>query len=167
MVNIQDLVLVAGAFAIRAAAPATWRRDLELVLTRPIVTQWLDEARELYPTDAFSKRGIRYLERLLTALTPTETALLPNYPNPFNPETWIPYRLASDADVQISIYDTNGVLVRRLDVGHQPAGFYTDRERSAYWDGRNESTESVASGIYFCQLRTRDFSQTRRMIVVK
>ena len=82
-----------------------------------------------------------------------ETHLLPNYPNPFNPETWIPYQLASAADVKLTIYDMKGELVRRLDLGYQPAGYYTDRAKAAYWDGRNESGESVASGIYFYQLR--------------
>ena len=79
--------------------------------------------------------------------------LLPNYPNPFNPETWIPYRLANAADVILTIYDTKGTMVRRLDLGYQPAGSYTARNRAAYWDGRNENGESVASGIYFYQFR--------------
>ena len=93
--------------------------------------------------------------------------LLPNFPNPFNPETWIPYHLASDADVHISIYDAKGALVRQLNLGHQPAGFYTGREHAAYWDGCNENAESVVSGIYFYQLRAGDYSQMRRMVVVK
>ena len=107
------------------------------------------------------------MESLLAALTPIETALLPNYPNPFNPETWIPYRLADDADVQISIYDGRGILVRQLDVGRQPAGHYIDRGRAAYWDGRNEHAETVASGVYFYQLSTSDYAHMRRMVVVK
>ena len=93
--------------------------------------------------------------------------LLPNYPNPFNPETWMPYRLATDGDVQISIYDSKGALVRRLNPGHQLAGYYTDRGHAAYWDGRSENAESVASGIYFYQLRAGNYSQVRRMVVVK
>ena len=76
------------------------------------------------------------------------TALLQNFPNPFNPETWIPYRLADDTNVSLSIYDLNGALVRELDLGHQRAGYYTDRTRAAYWDGRNEWGEQVATGIY-------------------
>ena len=69
---------------------------------------------------------------------PDETTLLANYPNPFNPETWIPYQLANPSDVVISIYDARGQVVRRLALGHQPAGYYTHRSRAAYWDGRNE-----------------------------
>ena len=93
--------------------------------------------------------------------------LLANYPNPFNPETWIPYHLAHAADVTITIYDTKGAVVRQLDLGHQSAGYYTDRAKAAYWDGRNESGELVASGVYFYQLRTGNYSATRRMVIVK
>ncbi len=94
-------------------------------------------------------------------------ALYNNYPNPSNPETWIPYHLASNTDVQILIYDTKGELVRQLDLGHQKAGDYTDRSRSAYWDGRNEHGESVASGVYFYTLKTNDYTETRKMLILK
>ena len=90
--------------------------------------------------------------QLFAALTPKETVLLPNYPNPFNPETWIPYQLANGMNVQISIYDISGELVRQLDLGHQRAGHYTERSRAAYWDGRNGGGERVASGVYFYHL---------------
>jgi flagellar hook assembly protein FlgD len=100
-------------------------------------------------------------------LTPKETGLLPNYPNPFNPETWIPYHLARASDVTLTIYDTTGAMVRQLDLGHQLAGFYTARNRAAYWNGRNENGELIASGIYFYQLRTGDYTATRRMVIVK
>jgi flagellar hook assembly protein FlgD len=90
-----------------------------------------------------------------------------NYPNPFNPETWIPYQLARNAAVTLAIYDTKGTLVRRLEIGHQPAGFYTERGEAAYWDGRNENGESVASGLYFYQLETSFFRQLRRMVILK
>ena len=101
------------------------------------------------------------------AVLPIETVLLGNYPNPFNPETWIPYHLGKAADVTLTIYDTKGVLVRRLDLGRQAAGYYTDQTKAAYWDGRNESGESVASGIYFYQLTAGDFSARRKMVIVK
>ena len=90
-----------------------------------------------------------------------------NYPNPSNPETWIPYHLASNADVQILIYDVEGELVRRLDLGHQKAGDYTDRRRSAYWDGRNEHGESVGSGVYFYTLTADDYTETRKMLILR
>jgi len=98
---------------------------------------------------------------------PTQNLLLQNYPNPFNPETWIPYQLAEDSSVSVSIYDTTGQLIRTLSLGFQAAGFYNSRERAAYWDGRNALGERVASGIYFYQLTTPSFQQTRRLVIVK
>ena len=100
-------------------------------------------------------------------LQPDETALLHNYPNPFNPETWIPYQLAVSAEVALRIYAANGALVRTLDLGHQPAGIYWSRSRAAYWDGKNEVGEPVASGIYFYTLTAGDFTATRKMLIRK
>jgi len=95
------------------------------------------------------------------------TALFQNFPNPFNPETWLPYQLARDANVHIAIYDANGALVRLLDLDWQAAGFYTDRGRAAHWDGRNNNGESVENGVYFYQLRTGDYTQMKKMVIVK
>ena len=167
VVNIQDLVLVADAFGNAAAAPSAWHGASGIAPARAEVQAWLTQARQLELTDAISHRGVHILEELLAALTPKETALLPNYPNPFNPETWIPYHLVNAADVQIRIYDTKGVMVRELEIGHQPAGFYTDRGRAAYWNGRNQRGELVASGVYFYMLATGDFTTTRKMLVGK
>ena len=165
-INIQDLVLVAGALGTSAAAPSLHPQALEM-LTSVDVKQWLSAAQQLDLTDAMSQRGILFLQQLLIALTPKETALLPNYPNPFNPETWIPYHLAKDADVTLHIYAVNGMLVRTLALGHQPAGMYQNRSRAAYWDGRNAFGESVASGLYFYTLTAGDFSATRKMLIMK
>ena len=93
--------------------------------------------------------------------------LLQNYPNPFNPETWIPYHLSDEADVQIIIYDTKGVPVRQLELGHQLAGYYVDREKAAYWDGHNQSGEAVASGVYLYTLTAGNYSATRKMLILK
>ena len=98
---------------------------------------------------------------------PDQTLLLANYPNPFNPETWIPYQLAIPADVQITIYDARGVLIRRMELGHQAAGTYTSRSRAAYWDGRNNQGERIASGIYFYQFRAGNVSSSRKMLILK
>ena len=98
---------------------------------------------------------------------PRETTLLPNYPNPFNPETWIPYQLSSPADVTVHIYAVSGDLVRRLSLGHRAAGMYRGRSRAAYWDGRNEVGEPVASGVYFYTLTADDFTATRKMLIRK
>ena len=99
--------------------------------------------------------------------TPTETQLLANYPNPFNPETWIPYQLAKDTDVQLLIYDMHGKIVRSLTLEHQFAGYYTNSSRAAYWDGRNALGERVASGVYFYQLLTTETSLIRKMVILK
>ena len=119
------------------------------------------------PADARLARGIAWLERLLAALVPEETALLTNYPNPFNPETWIPYQLAKLADATLRIYTADGKLVRKLDLGQQPAGMYQAKSRAAYWDGRNAVGEPVASGLYFYTLTAGDFTATRRMLILK
>ena len=105
--------------------------------------------------------------RLTNIGTPKQNLLLQNYPNPFNPETWIPYRLSEAGPVSLSIYDTAGALIRTLSLGYQLAGFYENRERSIYWDGRNTLGEPVASGVYFYQLVTPSFQQTRRMLILK
>jgi len=167
VVNIVDLVLVAGTFGKDTAAPSIWGHDLEIAPTREQVQQWLREAWDINLTDAAFQRGVLMLEQLLAALTPEETTLLSNYPNPFNPETWIPYRLAEAADVSISIYATDGKLVRTLDLGHQAMGIYESRSRAAYWDGRNELGESVASGVYFYTLTAGAFAVTRKMLIRK
>ena len=113
------------------------------------------------------QRTLAYLQNLLTALRPDETVLLANYPNPFNPETWIPYHLADSTDVKVNIYNAQGVLVRALTLGHQSAGYYTSRSRAAYWDGRNALGERVASGLYFYQLQTDEISPMRKMVILK
>jgi hypothetical protein len=123
-------------------------------------------------TDARLRKWVPLLEELLQLLTeiqeiPDTTALLPNYPNPFNPETWIPYHLAQAADVAVTIYDVRGSVVQELRLGHQPAGVYESQGRAAYWDGRNQIGEKVASGLYFYSLTTSDFTATRKMLIAK
>ena len=95
------------------------------------------------------------------------TMLLQNFPNPFNPETWIPYHLTEGASVTIQIYDAQGTHVRTLDIGQKSTGAYLTRDTAAYWDGRNDSGEALSSGLYFYQLRADEFSATRRMILAK
>ena len=98
---------------------------------------------------------------------PQHSSLFPNFPNPFNPETWIPFQLASDSDVVIQIYDIRGTLVRRLNLGYTEAGYYLDKRSAAYWDGRSQTGEQVASGIYFYTIGAGSFLSTRRMVIVK
>ena len=167
VVNIADLTLVAAAFGNTAAAPLVWRRDAEIAPTRAEVASWLRDAQQLNLTDTAFQRGIQMLKQLLAALTPKETALLPNYPNPFNPETWIPYQLATPADVTLRIYAMNGTLVRTLTLGHQPIGIYQNRTSAAYWNGKNAFGEPVASGAYFYTLTAGNFTATRKMLILK
>ena len=113
------------------------------------------------------KQSLIQLPELVAYEIPAETELLSNYPNPFNPETWIPYRLAEDAFVTLTIYDGSGQIVRTLDVGHQTAAAYENRSKAIYWDGRNGLGEQVASGVYFYHLSAGDFSATRKMVILK
>ena len=112
-------------------------------------------------------KTLAHLQQLLATARPEKTQLLANYPNPFNPETWIPYELATDTNVKITIYNTQGGVVRTLQLGQQSAGYYTGRDRAAYWDGRNAIGEQVASGIYFYQFETDDMSALRKMVILK
>ena len=166
VVSILDLVLAAGMFADVAAAPSLHPETPE-TLTAVEVQGWLTDARALEVRNPIMRRGIVVLEQLLVFLTPTETQLLVNYPNPFNPETWIPYQLAEDAFVTLTIYDQTGHVVRTIDIGHRIAAVYENQSKAIYWDGRNELGEQVASGIYFYQLSAGDYSATRKMVILK
>ena len=163
VVNIFDLTLVAqGIGGAAAPAVATGRVDAATIQA------WIAQARLANDGSIAFRQGIANLEQLLASLIiPQETALLANYPNPFNPETWIPYQLAAPAEVTLTIYDMNGQTVRRLAVGHQAAGIYQSRGRALYWDGRNQDGESVASGLYFYTLKAGDFTETRKMLIRK
>ena len=131
-----------------------------------------EAAKHLATDDAHLQKWMPMLKELLHRLAemremPNTMALLPNYPNPFNPETWIPYHLATDAEVTLTIYDVRGVAVRKLTLGHQPAGVYESRARAAYWDGKNHIGEQVASGIYFYTLTAGEFTATRKLLIAK
>ena len=102
-----------------------------------------------------------------TTIVPEQTLILANYPNPFNPETWIPYQLSKPAEVTLHIYAVNGALIRTLALGYQPAGMYQNKSRAAYWDGKNALGEPVASGMYFYTLTAADFTATRKMLIRK
>ncbi len=167
-VDIDDLIAVAEAVDA-AAAPALAHEDIETgSLQAADVQRWIRDAKAANADPA----GIAALERLLAALTrvetqPKETVLLANYPNPFNPETWIPYELAEAAEVTVTIHASDGKLVRTLEFGQLPAGIYQTKSRAAYWDGRNAQGEPVASGVYFYTLTAGDFSATRKMLIRK
>ena len=186
VVSILDLIRVAQGIAQSPAAPSlrsfadppgSPRRQGDVSFAPRLrgewgvdaatIEAWIAQARLEDDSSLAFKQGIENLENLLASLIPEETALLRNYPNPFNPETWIPYQLAESAEVTLTIYDINGQLVRRLAVGHQAAGMYRSRSRAVYWDGRNQLGDSVASGLYFYTLTAREFTATRRMLILK
>ena len=140
---------------------------LEISADSPDPLLGIKPVRHIVTVDDVKNSRIQ-LEDLIAYEIPAETELLRNYPNPFNPETWIPYRLAEDANVSLTIYDTSGALVRSIDIGHQTAAVYETRAKAIYWDGRNQFGEQVASGLYFYHLSAGDdFSGTRRMVILK
>ena len=165
VVNIADLIAVANI--LNAAAAPAGQPQNRGPITPNDVEGWLAVAEGIDLTDPRLQKGVRFLKQLHTSLLPKETILLSNYPNPFNPETWIPYALAQDADVTLTIYDTNGEQIRRFDLGHQRAGHYTDRNRAVYFDGRNNAGEPVSSGVYFYHLSAGDYSATRKLVILK
>ena len=173
-INIQDLIIIANHFGettdpsanTDAAAPNTLATGIN-ELTPAIVQAWIDQAQVENDGSIAFQQGIANLQKLLASLLPEKTVLLANYPNPFNPETWIPYHLAKPAEVTLTIYTANGNVVRTLPLGHQAAGIYQSRSRAAHWDGRNEVGESVASGIYFYTLVAGNFTATRKMLILK
>ena len=178
VIDIFDLVLVAKRFGEDVAAAPLNRqsiidnRRLSIVNARVNNTRIQQAISELesYPNQSPIIRLVTdYLQAYLTATPSTVlvTKLLANFPNPFNPETWIPYHLAHDADVTFTIYDAKGAVVRELNLGHQPAGLYTDQAKAAYWDGRSETGELVSSGVYFYRFQAGDYVAFRRMAIVK
>ena len=166
-VTIADLVQVAQYLGQSMSASAPVSVVVPNGLTYETVEAWIHQARLEDDGSRVFHQGIAKLEYLLTLIIPEKTALLPNYPNPFNPETWIPYHLAEPAHVVLTLYSVDGKAVRRLDLGHQAAGYYQSKSRAAYWDGRNAVGERVASGLYFYTLTAGDFSATRKMLIMK
>ena len=167
VVSILDLILVSQHMGESTAAAPSLAAMNSRDLDASIVQAWIAQAVLENDGSVVFQQGIAKLRELLASLLPKETALLPNYPNPFNPETWIPYQLAEPADVTLHIYATNGERVRTLVLGQMPAGIYQSRSRAAYWDGKNEVGESVASGVYFYTLTAGDFTATRKLLIRK
>ncbi len=184
-VNILDLVAIAHHFGEGAAqggpsltsfltpakfvegwTPRQFALDLQANRRLRAALAELEAQADINP-------DVRFVANLLhrwlidTGTIPNETRLYPNFPNPFNPETWIPYQLAEAAEVHISIYDAKGQPVRELPIGFRTAGLYTSRSEAVYWNGRNDIGELVTSGVYFYTLRAGDFSNTRKMLILK
>ena len=166
-VNVADLLVVIEYLEdpVSAAAPTS------METATPLDGEKLQAQLNILHAEndgTFKYQGaIAFLQNLLSVSRPGKTRLLANYPNPFNPETWMPYQLAKATEVRILIYDSSGTVVRRLVLGHQPAGYYTSRSHAAYWNGKNEVGETVASGFYFYTLEADDLTATRKMLIRK
>ena len=174
-VNLEDLVRIIEIIEANqsGAAPPT----PHVISNRPSTLSAADidllyvfyqKIEEISEDTTQIERVKRFLSRLLMPVEgPLQTKLYPNYPNPFNPETWIPYQLAMDAKITIRIYNTEGRIVRTIFSGHQVSGYYLTRNRAAYWDGKNELGEQVASGVYIYELATPTFKETKRLVILK
>ena len=166
-VNVFDLVeIIANRDPGAAGAPTLFGMKMSAAQIDSLQEQ-IDLLIAMNDRSPAALRTLIYLQQLLVTARPEKTLLLANYPNPFNPETWIPYELATDTHVRLTIYNTQGVVIRSLQFGHQSAGYYTGRDRAAYWDGRNALGEQVASGLYFYQLETDEMSLMRKMVILK
>ena len=166
-VNFLDLLLIFDNRSEGAAgAPTVVGMQLS-ALQVDVIEEQIDLLIATGDRSPVAMRTLVYLQQLIATARPEKTQLFANFPNPFNPETWIPYELATDTDVRITIYTAQGVVIRTLQLGQQSAGYYTDRERAAYWDGRNAFGEQVASGVYFYQLETDTMSALRKMVILK
>jgi len=122
------------------------------------------------PVSVIHNESIEYIISLAApaiADVPKSSKLLQNYSNPFNPDTWIPYQLSEGGYVTIRIYNLTGQLMRMLDLGHKQAGFHLSRGKAAYWDGKNEAGEQVASSLYFYVIQAGNFTATKKMLLLK
>lgn len=161
VIDVSDLLLVGQSLGVGAASP-TYTSDNLSVLTN--LYAMIEEIP--YP-DGGTELAKSLLKRLIQKYSPRQTKLLHNYPNPFNPGTWIPYQLASDSKVSITIYDVSGRQIRVLDLGVQPRGSYVTKDKAAYWDGKNDVGESVSSGIYIYQMSAGAYRASKKMVIHK
>jgi len=141
----------------------------------PIDYQFTDKKEEegktyFYYLEYIDTTGEKDRSRIIEAIAspiPKEFRLLQNFPNPFNPDTWLPYELAEDANVTICIYNIQGKLVRQLNIGVREADSYLSKEKATYWDGKDQFGEFVSSGLYFYTLKAGTFHATRKMVILK
>ncbi len=165
-VNIIDLLLIASHLGETCDASAPKSNFTVSQNHIDSISEWLTEAYRQDNGSVVFRDGITNLEALIDNIMPNKTQLLPNYPNPFNPETWIPYDLAQDTNVDIKIYNLKGETIRELKIGFQNAGTYRTKELAAYWNGCNSIGEHVACGVYFYTLYADQVTTTRRMIII-
>ena len=174
--QVDSIIVTVHVLSEEVASAPTMNRNrtdffLDMAVPKTVdgnaVQTQLQKLRDHSDGSLKDQRAIALLEMALASMRPDKTVLLSNYPNPFNPETWIPYRLAKAADVQITVYNAHGTVVRHLELGHQSVGYYTSQSHAAYWDGCNDFGESVTSSIYFYQLQADTVSPLRKMVILK
>ena len=168
-VNIFDLVIVAGNFgkSLVAAAPSMVSKVKLTTEQKHHIASAIDQLESNANLSSAEEIALNVLKTILPERLPTQTQLLANYPNPFNPETWIPFQLAQDAIVTAKIYDVTGKQIRIIELGYVPAGNYVESSKAIYWDGRTEDGEQVSSGTYFYQIEAGDYTETRKMVILK
>ena len=162
VVDTADLFQAVTELEIAKKEPAAYLAA-QAILTSRDVSEWLGQPRKSNLAEADLKRSIRAVRHQLAVSVPGETALLPNYPNPFDQGTWIPYHLAVKAEVYITIYGEKGLPVRHLALGNRISGYYVGLSRAAYWDGLDDNGVQVANGTYVYELVTWDCMATRKM----
>ncbi|MDE0016929.1 MAG: cohesin domain-containing protein [Candidatus Poribacteria bacterium] len=168
----RDISFVAAALKGTATAPDGTLATVTFEVVKPNPFSSLHLTDVILSDATATALDVRFIGKhdgteLWPLTPPEETVMLPNYPNPFNPETWIPYQLAQPAEVTLTIFGSNGQLVRTLALGHRSAGVYASKSSAAYWDGRNNIGERVASGLYFYTLRAGEFTATGKMLILK
>ncbi|MCX6112648.1 MAG: cohesin domain-containing protein [Proteobacteria bacterium] len=166
--NISESGKIKIAFATMDKLNSKTLANIKFDVLTDKVSPLILQSVELYSHDATPINSEKVNGRFSSwAIAPERSALLQNFPNPFNPDTWIPYQLKEGGDVKIWIYNVSGELVRKLELGYKPAGLYTSRDRATYWDGKDELGVKVASGIYFYRIQAKGFSEVKKMIVLK
>jgi len=168
-VNIFDLVIVAGNFgkSLVAAAPSMVSKVKLTTEQKHHIASAIDQLESNANLSSAEEVVLGVLKAILPERLPTQTQLLANYPNPFNPETWIPFQLAQDSTVTAKIYDVTGKQIRMIELGYVPAGNYVESSKAIYWDGKTEIGEQVSSGTYFYQLQAGVYTDTRKMVILK
>ncbi len=167
-VNIFDLVIVAGNFGKSLVAAPSMISKIELTTEqKQHIGLAIDQLESNSNRSNAEEIALNVLKAILPERLPTQTQLLANYPNPFNPETWIPFKLAQDSTVTATIYDVTGKQIRTIELGHIAAGNYIESSKAIYWDGRTEDGEQVSSGTYFYQIEAGDYTETRKMVILK
>ena len=168
LVNIFDLVLVARNFGKSFAVAPSIVQKIRLNSDEIQNIAFAIDHLKLNNSHSDDEETILHvLESILTKTLPKQSRLLANYPNPFNPETWIPFRAAKDGNASVTIYDINGTIIRLLPIGYVLAGNYLGPDKAIYWNGKTDAGEYVSSGTYFYQIKLVDYTETRKMIIVK